>query len=84
MSRVSDLELQVAAEQRVVGLERYRETVAMLREVLELAGVAHNGDPWYAEDAGINGEDVLTRANDLLTDIAPLVGRKTKGLGGAG
>lgn len=30
MSRVSDLELQVAAEQKVVGLERYRELVATM------------------------------------------------------
>src|SRR6185295_6903478 len=41
------------SERRVAELE------AALRETLNLAAVSTEGDPWYAEDAGIDAEAVL-------------------------
>lgn len=52
-----------ALDALVADNERLR---AALREVLDLAGVAHNGDPWYAEHEGLDGEAILRRGAEAL------------------
>jgi hypothetical protein len=47
-----------------------KEELTKIRQVLlntlNLASVAHEGDPWYAENAGIDAEAVLAEARRVL------------------
>jgi hypothetical protein len=39
------------------------------RPLCDLAGVAHNGDPWYAEHEGLDGDEILRHAGDALAAL---------------
>jgi hypothetical protein len=60
-------QLEAAEAERDRLARRVAELEAALRETRNLAAVAHESDPWYAEDAGIDAEAVLARARAALT-----------------
>lgn len=39
---------------------------AALRSMRELAAVAHNGDPWYAENEGMDASAIFKQAREAL------------------
>lgn len=39
-----------------------------LQETRILAAVSYEGDPWYAEEAGLDALAILRRARDVLED----------------
>ena len=47
---------------------RLGRAVEALKEVLDLAAVAHYGDPWYAEHEGIDAESVLAKGRAVLAE----------------
>jgi hypothetical protein len=46
-------------------IQRLREALVAMRE---LAAVAHNGDPWYAEHEGVDAAAIFEQAKQALAD----------------
>lgn len=54
--------------------EQYRAALDSLRETLNLALCANDGDPWYAEDAGLDVTAISLRAQAVLQGWNPSSG----------
>jgi hypothetical protein len=60
---------QADAQTFVALLDTRMELSYALARALTLASVANEGDPWFAEDAGIDAEDVLRTGRALLARL---------------
>jgi hypothetical protein len=64
--RIEGLSWPIGDYIRKIEAEAVEPWRAALRDVTDLAIVADDGDPWYAQKAGIDAEAVLARARALL------------------
>jgi len=65
VSRMEFIERAERAEQKLTN------ALAALRDMRTLASVSVEGDPWYAEQAGLDAESIFAQADDVLgeTDV---------------
>jgi hypothetical protein len=63
---VAEKLLPKAAAQLAEAERREKRLEEALRNMTQLAGVSHEGDPWFAEDAGLDAADIFREARAAL------------------